>query len=349
MNEARAAGLKRRQETDGAIDGAAWKLGAPYGYRSLLLVIAMAAILFVSARRVEFDRMLSLTGEAMASAVGLQETSQVGRGLSRVARDLFPIVIAERTEVGRIANFDPANIPPFSHIETREIREFAMNPATLKLEEKVTIRKFLVEPAGYLLKVLSKTVETVEIALWATNLAVLISLPLAYFGASNYTPNRVAYAASRGLVSLLRAIPELISALFLVLAYGFGPVAGFLALGLHGAGFLGKFYAEDIEGADRKPQDALRALGASRIRVLRLAVLPQVLPNYIAYTLYILDRNVRMATVIGIVGAGGVGQELKGRYDMFQYGHVGTILVVIFVTVFVLDQISARIRARLIG
>jgi phosphonate transport system permease protein len=83
--------------------------------------------------------------------------------------------------------------------------------------------------------------------------------------------------------------------------------------------------------------------------VLRAAVLPQVFPSYVAYTLYILDRNVRMATVVGLVGAGGIGQELKGRFDMFQYDHVGTILVAIFITVFALDQISARLRAKLIG
>jgi phosphonate transport system permease protein len=125
-----------------------------------------------------------------------------------------------------------------------------------------------------------------------------------------------------------------------------GPIAGILALGLHAAGFLGKFYADDIEHADDKPQQALRAIGANRVKVLAAAVLPQVMPQYIAYTLYILDRNVRMATIVGIVGAGGIGQELKGRYDIFNYGHVGTILVVIFITVFLLDQVSARIRTR---
>jgi phosphonate transport system permease protein len=140
----------------------------------------------------------------------------------------------------------------------------------------------------------------------------------------------------------------MISALFLVLAYGFGPIAGILALGLHAAGFLGKFYAEDIENADRGPQEALQAIGAGKLKVLWFGVLPQVFPQYIAYTLYILDRNVRMAIVIGIVGAGGIGQELKGRYDMFNYGHVSTILLALFVTVFLLDQLSARIRARLI-
>jgi phosphonate transport system permease protein len=111
---------------------------------------------------------------------------------------------------------------------------------------------------------------------------------------------------------------------------------------------LGKFYAEDIENADRKPQEALEAIGSGKLRTLWWGVLPQVMPQYVAYTSYILDRNLRMATVIGLVGAGGIGQELKGRFDLFQYGHVMTILLAIFLFVFALDQLSARIRARMI-
>ena len=128
----------------------------------------------------------------------------------------------------------------------------------------------------------------------------------------------------------------------------FGLIAGVLALGLRAAGFLGKFDAEDIENADKKPQEALEAIGAGKLKTLWYGVLPQVLPQYIAYTLYILDRNIRMATVIGLVGAGGVGQELKGRFDMFQYDHVATILIAIFIVVFLLYQFSARLRAKLI-
>jgi phosphonate transport system permease protein len=157
-------------------------------------------------------------------------------------------------------------------------------------------------------------------------------------------PFRPVLLASRALIGFCRAIPELVSALFLVIAYGFGPIAGILALGLYGAGFLGKFYADDIENADPRPQEAMTAIGAGKIAMWRYAILPQVLPQYIAYTLYILDRNVRMATVIGLVGAGGIGQELKGRYDMYEYGHVGTILVAIFIVVLLLDRSAGRLR-----
>ena len=313
---------------------AAWELRQPYDAKVVALVLLVALGLGISAQRVEGQRFLGLTWEWGQSLVGLRESSQIGQGLARMGESLFPPRLGERTEISRI--------------ERQESREVRVNRQSLQTETHVEVKEFLVQPVGYLWRVAVKMVETLEIALWGTILAVAVSIPLAIGGARNYTPSPAVYATARGLVSLLRAIPEMISALFLVLAYGFGPIAGILALGLHAAGFLGKFYAEDVENADRGPQEALRAIGAGTLKVLWFGVLPQVFPQYIAYTLYILDRNVRMAIVIGIVGAGGIGQELKGRYDMFNYGHVSTILLALFVTVFVLDQVSARIRARLI-
>ncbi len=326
-----------------------WRLPAPYDWRAALAVLLVGLALMWSAQRVEIDRMLALTGDAALAQVGLKDESQVGRGLGRMFGALFPFVIEDRQELARIADLDRDALPMFTRIETIETTRYEMNRETLQAEPVIEAKQYLVHPFGYLLKVLDKMVETFEIAVWATIIAVLLSIPLAILGARNYTPHPALYTVSRSLVSFLRSMPELIIAMFLVLGYGFGSIAGYLALGLHGAGFLGKFYAEDIESADRKPQEALTALGAGRLRVLRAAVLPQVAPAYVAYTLYILDRNVRMAAVIGLVGAGGIGQELKGRYDLFEYGHVGTILLVIFLTVFLLDQLSARVRARLIG
>lgn len=292
--------------------------------------------------------MVVLTVEWLGSLVGVVDSSQVGKGLGRVGETMFPLQLGERTEITRIENFDPSRLPWFSRIERQETKEVRLNPVTLQTEVTLETKEVLVEPLGYLRRVLVKMIETLEMALWGTILAVLVSVPLAIWGARNYTPHSTVYAYSRGSVSFLRAIPEMVSALFLVLAFGFGPIAGILALGFHAAGFLGKFYAEDIENADPGPQEALRAIGANGLKVLWFGVLPQVFPQYIAYTLYILDRNVRMAMVVGIVGAGGIGQEMKGRYDMFNYGHVSTILLALFVIVFILDQLSARLRARLI-
>jgi len=324
----------------------AWQLGHFYGAKSVFVVMVLFVVFMFAGQRVEMDKMAALTGDGVLAAVGVKETSQVSAGLGKLVDSLFPLQVSTRTEAARIENFDPDDLPWFSHLETVEDTEATLNPHTLQMESTVTTRTYVVQPLGYVWQVAVKMVETFEIAIWATLLAVLGSLPLAYFSARNYTPHRLLYVISRGVVSMCRAMPELISALFLVLAYGFGPIAGVLALAFHSMGFLGKFYAEDIETADEKPQEALRAVGASKLRVLGYAVLPQVMPQFIGYTLYVLDRNVRMATVVGLVGAGGIGQELKGRYDMYQYSHVGTILVAIFITVFLLDQIAARLRSR---
>lgn len=184
------------------------------------------------------------------------------------------------------------------------------------------------------------------IALWETIVACILGLPLALLGAVTITRSIAIRGAARALSGALRAVPELVSALVLVLTYGFGPAAGILALGLHAAGFLGRFYADAMEDIARGPVDALRALGASRLTVWRVAVAPQVCPALVSSTAYVFDRNVRMATVIGLVGAGGIGQELKGRFDTYQYGHVGTILVAILLTVLALDAVSNWVRNR---
>lgn len=324
----------------------AWEIEGPFGTRTVAMVVLALLLCFYTGQRVEMGRMLALSGEGLLAAVGLRESSQVSAGMATIARSLFPVQVSERTEVARIENFDRAHLPWLAHVEVEGARTQRLDPETLRMESSVERHEVLVEPLGYLWHVANKMLETLEIAFWATLLAVLMSIPLAWFSARNYTPNRLSYGVARALVSLLRAVPELVTALFLVLAYGFGPIAGVLALALHAAGFLGKFYAEDIETADDKPQEALRAIGAGRLKVMRFAVLPQVMPQFIAYTLYVLDRNVRMATVVGLVGAGGIGQELKGRYDMYNYSHVGTILLAIFLTVFLLDQVAARMRRR---
>ncbi|MGL1832286.1 phosphonate ABC transporter, permease protein PhnE [Rhodocyclaceae bacterium SMB388] len=325
-----------------------WHLDAPYNWRHALVVLMVFALLMFTGQRTEMDRMVGMTAAAVGNLIGVVDDSQVVRGLTRVGNAMWPPAIAEVEEVNRLPGLDRERLGLLERIETIERVEQRLNTETLQLEAHVDEVEVLIRPLGYVWTVFVKMIETLEIALWGTILSVLLSIPLAYFAARNYSPNRFTYNAARGFVSALRSMPELIVALFLVLAYGFGPIAGVLALGLHAAGFLGKFYAEDIENADKKPQEALEAIGAGKIKTLWYGVLPQVVPQYIAYTAYILDRNLRMATVVGLVGAGGIGQELKGRFDLFQYDHVMTILIAIFLFVFVLDQVQARIRGKLI-
>lgn len=323
-----------------------WRFPRVWSLKTLIILLIALAILAHTGRRVEIDRMAGLSIDAVLHTAGLKAESPVAAAVDTVARSLFPIQLAEETPISRIEGFDPDRKPLFSRVETRTVRSERIDPVTLETRAQTETVDYLIEPFGYVVRVFGKLLETLEIGLWGTVIAVVIAAPLALAGAAPLTPHPWLRTLARGLSSLLRAVPELISALFLVLAYGFGPIAGILALGLHGAGFLGKFYAEDIENADVKPQEALRAIGASKLKIFQFAILPQVTPQYVAYTLYILDRNVRMATVIGLVGAGGIGQELKGRYDMYDYGHVATILIAIFLLVLALDHLSVRIRRK---
>ena len=171
--------------------------------------------------------------------------------------------------------------------------------------------------------------ETIEIAFLGTFIAIILSIPLGLFSARNLAPNYFIYITCKTIVIFFRAIPEFIIAMILVIAIGFGAMPGVLALGLHTMGFLAKFYAEDIEHINKGPIDALKSSGATKSQIISFGVIPQILPAFIANNLYILDRNVRMATMLGIVGAGGIGYELQSSFRMFEYEKVSAIIILI--------------------
>ena len=189
--------------------------------------------------------------------------------------------------------------------------------------------------------------ETIEIAFLGTFIAIVLSIPLGLFSARNLAPNYFVYLICKTIVIFFRAIPEFIIAMILVIAIGFGAMPGVLALGLHTMGFLAKFYAEDIEHINKGPIDALKSSGATKSQIISFGVIPQILPSFVANNLYILDRNVRMATMLGIVGAGGIGYELQSSFRMFEYEKVSTIIILIFVTIFLIDHLSSFIRAKI--
>jgi phosphonate transport system permease protein len=189
--------------------------------------------------------------------------------------------------------------------------------------------------------------ETIEIAALGTLLAIGLSVPLGLLSARNIAPHVTIYLVARVVTVFFRAVPEFIMAMLLVIAVGFGAMPGVVALGLHSMGFLSKFYAEAIEHVKPGPGEALGSLGASQAQVLAFAVIPQVLPSFVANNLYILDRNIRMATMLGIVGAGGIGYELQSSFRMFQYPRVAAIVIVIFVAIFAIDLLSSQIRKRI--
>ncbi|PLX49835.1 MAG: phosphonate ABC transporter, permease protein PhnE [Desulfobulbaceae bacterium] len=307
-----------------------------------LIAILLVVTLFIawSARNTEMDRATMENVQAVGALVGIGD-SKVVSGANGFLRKAFPFVLESRTETERLDHFDPNDLPLFTHLETVTEQEYDL--ATDTYSELRT--QYLVHPFGYLTKVLNKMWETVEMAFWGTIFSMLISLPLGILSARNYTPNRLVYTLARGQLGFHRSMPELIIALFFVLMYGFGPIAGIFALAMHTSGVLGKFFADEIENSAPGPQEALRSSGAGRLKVLRFAVFPQVMPQYVAYVQYVFERNIRTASVLGIVGAGGIGMELKGRWDLFDYSHVATILLVIFITVMLLEYLSQRLRA----
>ena len=189
--------------------------------------------------------------------------------------------------------------------------------------------------------------ETIEIAFLGTFIAIVLSIPLGLFSARNLAPNYFVYLICKTIVIFFRAIPEFIIAMILVIAIGFGAMPGVLALGLHTMGFLAKFYAEDIEHINKGPIDALKSSGATKSQIISFGVIPQILPSFVANNLYILDRNVRMATMLGIVGAGGIGYELQSSFRMFEYERVSAIIILIFITIFIIDYLSSYIRSKI--
>ena len=191
-------------------------------------------------------------------------------------------------------------------------------------------------------------VETVGMGISGTFLAIVLSIPLGMLSARNITQSPVVYSVMKEVANFFRAMPELMLALIFVVAVGLGPFAGVLAIAIHTAGFLGKFYAEAIENVDPKPVEAVDATGARFIQKIRHAIFPQVLPLFNSYNLYILDRNIRASTVLGIVGAGGIGFELVMSMKLFEYRKTATLLLVILIAVMLIDWLSSSIRKRVV-
>jgi len=189
-------------------------------------------------------------------------------------------------------------------------------------------------------------IDTFAMSVAGTALAVALSLPLALLAAPNTSPHPVVYQTARGILNGLRAIPELIMGIIFVAAVGFGALPGVLALGLHSIGMVGKFFAESIEHADSSPIEAARAAGATPLQVILHGILPQVLPQMADVSIYRWEYNFRASTVMGMVGAGGIGFELMGSLRLMKYQEVSAILLVILAMVTMVDSLSGYLRKR---
>lgn len=192
-----------------------------------------------------------------------------------------------------------------------------------------------------------RLIETFEIALAGTVLGVVLSLPIAWLSARGVTPVPFAAFLFKAVVSFFRTVPDLVWALIFVVSVGLGAVAGTLTIMVDTIGFCGRFFAEAMEDADKGPQEALDAIGASRGSILCAAVIPDAMPSLINTTLFALEKAVRSSVVLGLVGAGGIGQELKTAFDLFQYRNASAIILSIFVIVIAMEWLTDRLRRNL--
>jgi phosphonate transport system permease protein len=194
---------------------------------------------------------------------------------------------------------------------------------------------------------LQRALETVAIATIGTTFAAIIALPISFLAASNMNPNKPSYYFIRMILNALRGVDSFVFALIFVAAVGLGPFAGLLGVAIHTIGSMAKMFAEWIENAEMESIEALEASGCNRLKVIVYALLPDAWPSFTSVALYFWEFNVRASTVLGVVGAGGIGQELKNSMDLLDFSRLLTILVIISIMVTIIDRISVTFQRRL--
>jgi phosphonate transport system permease protein len=205
------------------------------------------------------------------------------------------------------------------------------------------------DPGAQWQDILQGLAESVAMALLGTFVAAMIAVPLGFLGARNVVVNALAHFSIRRVFDGFRGVDQLIWALAFVRAVGLGPLAGVLAIAAADICVLAKLFAEAIENADPRQREAVEAAGGSRLLAIRFGLLPQVLPVMLAQVLYGFESNTRSAAILGVVGAGGIGLQIAERIKVRYWDEVSFIIILILVTVAVIDQVSARVRRRLIA
>lgn len=196
-------------------------------------------------------------------------------------------------------------------------------------------------------EIILKMIETVQIALWGTVLSIIVGIPAGLLCSNNIAPAWVVQPMRR-LMDAARAINELVFAILFVAAVGLGPFAGVMALFIHNLGIIAKLFSEAVEAIDPRPVEGIQATGASRMQQIIFGVIPQVLPLWTSFSLYRFETLVRSATVLGIVGAGGIGFIFYESFRSFQYDVASAVIIVVVISVSIIDIISSQLRKRLI-
>ncbi|MFD1735536.1 phosphonate ABC transporter, permease protein PhnE [Bacillus salitolerans] len=197
-------------------------------------------------------------------------------------------------------------------------------------------------------EILLKMVETIFIAYTGSLAAAIIAIPLAFMAASNMSSNRFLNKIGLWILGGVRAFPDIVLAIIFVAAVGPNPFAGVLAIAIGSTGMLGKLYSEVIESIDMKVIEAMEANGANKIQILFYGIMPQVIPEFLSYAIYRFEIDVRASSILGIVGAGGIGTLITFAYLNRNWEEVGMILLVIIIVVTIIDMISSYIRKRIV-
>ena len=210
------------------------------------------------------------------------------------------------------------------------------------------VRGFLSPDWGVLDLAFARMLESFYMAVVGTTIGGILSMPVAFLSAANLVGSQTRTVPGKSFLAGIRTFPELLLGIIFVSSFGPGQLAGIMALGINSIGFLGKVFADVIEGIDPGPSEALRATGASPLQVFRYAVLPQVMPEFLSTVLYRFEVNLRSSATLGLVGAGGVGVLLVQRIQFRRWSEISTILIVIVAFVIVVDTISSLIRKRMV-
>jgi len=210
------------------------------------------------------------------------------------------------------------------------------------------MRRMFPPDISHLGKFLAKALETLQMAIIGSSLGALIALPLSFLAARNIMPNKFIYHGVRAIFDACRGINEIVWGLLFVSMVGLGPFPGVLALAAHVTGALGRYFSEAIETVDPETIKAVLSTGASKTQVIMRGIIPQVKPLFISYMLYYLENNFRAATVLGLVGAGGIGMELITSIRLFRSKEVLTILIIMVLMVSAIDRFSAYIRKKIV-
>lgn len=207
---------------------------------------------------------------------------------------------------------------------------------------------YLEEQFAYIKEIKNPLLDTFRMAIIGTLIGSLLAIPAALFSSQNLAQKRWIYLTARTVMNLIRTVPDLALAAILVGAFGSGALPGIMALSIFSFAIIAKLLSESIEAIDPGPLEAIQATGGSWLQQIAYGVWPQILPNYMSYVLYILEVNVRSSTVLGYVGAGGIGQELQTNLTLGKFREVGVVVVVMLIIVIAMDVVSNKLRERLI-